>query len=143
MPAIRFPASAVPLLPLCKGHGENPVFRTYADLLSFLAALGLHAVEEHSEPLDPRPKYVDTPNAIGVEVFENRGLLQNLVMIALAHDRSPDAAQDEDLLCKIAELYAARGGSSLAALLMKQDPAEWPTVIARIICKPEEHDTQI
>lgn len=143
MPAIRFPASAVQLLPLCKGNGENSVFRTYADLLSFLAAFGLHAVQKHSEPLDPRPKFVDTPNPIGVEVFENRGLLPNLLMIALAHDRSPNAAQDDDLLCKLAELYAARGGSSLAASLLKLDPAEWPAVIAHIICKPEEHDTQI
>lgn len=49
MASIRIPASAQTLLTLCKGHSERPVFKTYADLIGFLATYGFQLVHEETE----------------------------------------------------------------------------------------------
>ena len=113
MSAIRFPASALPLLPLCKGHGENFIFRTYADLIGFVAAYGFHLVTNESQRLPAKHNFADTPNAIGLEVFENRGLYANFLMIALAHDETRESAEDEELLAKLVEKYSDIGARGL------------------------------
>ena len=114
MSAIRFPASAVPLLPLCKGHGENYIFRTYADLIGFTAAYGFFLVTQEGHKLPAKPIFTDNPNAISLDVFENRGLYPNLLVIALAHENTCDIAEDEDLLVKLIEQYTAAGAASLS-----------------------------
>ena len=121
MSAIRCPASALPLLPLCKGHGENFIFRTYADMIGFVAAYGFHLVINESQRLPSKPAFADTPNAIGLEVFENRGLYVNFLMIALAHDETREIAENEDLLAKIIEQFAALGAVALSSKVKDGD----------------------
>jgi hypothetical protein len=130
MPAIRFPASAVPLLPLCKGHGDNYIFRTYADLIGFVAAYGYHLVTNEGQRLPAKPTFTDTPNAIGLEVFENRGQYANFVMIALAHDDTRELAENEDLLAKTIEQFAALGA---AVISTKVNGSEHSASISTII----------
>jgi len=84
MPAIRFPDSAGLLLPLCKGHGQEFIFRTYADLLWFAASYGFHLVRIQGRQLPTKSTFVDTPNPINLEVFDNRGLYGNILMMALS-----------------------------------------------------------
>ena len=114
MPSIRFPASAVPLLPLCKGHGENFIFRTYADFIAFLAAYGFHRLSEGCVPLPAKPVCVDAPNAIDLEVFSNRALYSNLLIMALAHDPTRGIAENETLLSKFIEQVASLGADALS-----------------------------
>lgn len=114
MPSIRFPTSALPLLPLCKGHGPDFIFRTYADMIGFIAAYGFHLVSQEGYRLPTKQTFTDTPNAIGLEVFDNRGLYSNFMMIALAHDETRATAENEDMLAKAIEQYADLGGENLA-----------------------------
>ena len=113
MPSIRFPSTALPLLPLCKGHGADFIFRTYADLIGFVAAYGFHLVTHEGQSLPAKPTFADTPNAIGLEVFENRGLYANFLMISLAHDDTRESAEDEELFAKLVEKYSDIGAKGL------------------------------
>jgi hypothetical protein len=114
MPAIRFPSSAVPLLPLCKGHGENYIFRTYADFINLMVAYGFHLHSEQGQKIPNKPTFVDNPNPINLEVFENRGLYSTFVMLALAYDDSRQVAEDEEQLTSLIERYAYLGAWHLA-----------------------------
>jgi hypothetical protein len=114
MPAIRFPASAVPLLHLCKGHGESCVFRTYADLIAFLSAYGFHLVVHEGQKLITKPAFVTVPNPIDLDVFENRNLYSNLLIIALAQPDGLALAENDIMIVNMTELYAATGADYLA-----------------------------
>lgn len=124
MPTIRFPVSALPLLPLCKGHEANFVFRTYADMLGFAATYGFHLVSQEGHRVPAKVAFADTPNAIGLEIFENRGLYTNFLMIALAHDGTREIAESEDLLAKLVEQYASLGADALAAIVSNCERSE-------------------
>jgi hypothetical protein len=124
MPAIRFPVSALRLLPLCKGQEPDSIFRTYADLLGFAAAYGFHLVRQESRRLPTKVTFADTPNAIGLEIFENRGLYTNFLMIALAHDETREIAENEDALAKLVEQYASLGADALAAIVSNRERSE-------------------
>ena len=129
MPSIRFPSTALPLLPLCKGHSPDFIFRTYADLIGFVAAYGFHLVTNEGQRLPAKPTFADTPNAIGLEVFENRGLYANFLMIALSHDDTRAIAEDEDLLVKLIEQYCTIGAGELARSFAQVDSSRWLDVI--------------
>ena len=133
MPAIRYPASAVPLLPLCKGHGENYIYRTYADLLGFVAAYGFHLTRQEGRRLPAKPTFVDTPNSIGLDIFENRGLYANFLMIALTHDETREIAENEDLLAKLIEQYAFLGSETLAQKICGKTRIEQLLLMAALI----------
>lgn len=142
MPAIRFPSSAVPLLPLCKGHGENFIFRTYADLIGFVTAYGFHLVINEGQRLPAKPTFADTPNAIGLEVFENRGLYANFLMIALAHDETRESAEDEEVLAKLVEKYSEIGARGLGDR-MAASPHEAAILIISTILENQTPDSVI
>jgi hypothetical protein len=127
MPAIRFPASAVPLLPLCKGHGEHYVFRTYADMVVFLASFGFHRHSLEGVPLCERFAYVEAPNPIPFEVFENRGAVSSFVMIALAIDGNIAKAENESGLTLLIERLADLGATLLQK--EKRPEASWPEML--------------
>jgi hypothetical protein len=114
MPAIRFPASAIPLLHLCKGHGENYIFRTYADFINLTVAYGFHIHTEQGQKIPNKPTFVDSPNPVNLEVFENRGLYSLFIMLALAYDDSRQVAEDEEQLTNLIERYAYLGAWHLS-----------------------------
>jgi len=114
MPAIRFPASAIPLLPLCKGHGETYIFRTYADFINLMVAYGFHLHTEKGQKIPNKPTFVDSPNPINLEVFENRGLYSLFIMVSLAYDDSRQVAEDEEQLTSLIERYAYLGALHLS-----------------------------
>lgn len=114
MPAIRFPASAVPLLPLCKGHGEHYIFRTYADFINLMVAYGFHLHSDQGQKIPSKPTFVDSPNPISLEVFENRGLYSLFIMVALTYDDSRQVAEDEEQLTNLIERYAYLGAWNLS-----------------------------
>jgi hypothetical protein len=119
MASIRFPASAVPLLTLCKGHGETFIFRTYADLIGFVATYGYHLVAQQQVRLSAKPVFVDTPNPVGLDIFDNRGFYSNFIMIALAHDSTRAIAEDEDLLARLIEGCVDIGAKNISAMLVE------------------------
>jgi len=114
MPAIRFPSSALPLLALCKGHGENYIFRTYADFINLMVAYGFHLHDKQGQKIPNKPTFVDSPNPINLEVFENRGLYSLFIMLALAYDDSRQVAEDEEQLTSLIERYAYLGARHLS-----------------------------
>ena len=137
MPAIRFPASAVPLLPLCKGHGENYIFRTYADFIGFVAAYGFHLSTDEGRRANHKPLFVNTPTSINLEVFENRNLYSNFLIIALAHPEGLKRAEDETAIAETIENYAAIGAEVLAEHLKGNDMDTILRIIPGILCSSE------
>lgn len=133
MPAIRFPASAVPLLPLCKGHGDSCVFRTYADLIAFLSAYGFQLVVHEGQKLITKPDFVTAPNPIDLDVFENRNLYSNLLIIALAQPEGLALAEDDLRISNMIEAYAATGAEHLVLDLGKKAGAAILKIIAEIL----------
>jgi len=121
MPAIRFPASAIPLLSLCKGHGENFIFRTYADLIGFLAAYGFKLSADYDEPLPTKLEFASNPNAIELDIFSNRGLYSNFLIIAMWYETWKAYSTDDDLLCKLIEKHVALGAIHLSRILGESD----------------------
>lgn len=115
MASIRFPSSAIPLLTLCKGHGEHFIFRTYADLINFLATYGYHLATQEGHRLPSKVEFADVPNAIATEVFENRGLFANFLIIALASDDHATLSKDDDALSKYVEKLAGLGAEKIGA----------------------------
>jgi hypothetical protein len=113
MPVIRFPAPAVPLLPLCKGHGEGFVFRTYADLIGFLAAYGFTLSADEGEALPAKIEFTNNPNPIELDIFSNRGLYSNFLMIAMRYESWRGYSEDDDMLCKLIEKHVAVGAIHL------------------------------
>lgn len=124
MPSIRLPSSANPLLTLCKGHGDPHIFKTYADFAAFLVAFGYKHYSEHSSSLPTRLSFLSNPNAIALEVFENRRHDLNFLMIALAYDSSRQIAEDEEQLCNLMERLASLGGELLNRELIDEDPLQ-------------------
>jgi hypothetical protein len=113
MSAIRFPSAATPLLGLCKNHNEGGVFKTHADLLGFLAAYGFSLVHDEGRRMENRPRFAESPGPIQLEIFENRGLLPNILMIALT--LGPETySKDDDLMAKLVEQLADLGAQELA-----------------------------
>ena len=143
MPAIRFPVSAVPLLPLCKGHGHEFVFKTYADLVGFAASYGFHLVRLGGRLLPSNPRFVDTPNAINMEVFDNRGIYGNLLMMALAQNESRKIAEDEELLAKLMEQHASLGAEAMTLKLDGKAYSEQVAVLASLLEFKSEEQLQI
>jgi hypothetical protein len=137
MATIRFPASAVPLLPLCKGHGGNYIFRTYADFVGFVAAYGFHLSTDEGFRAKHKPRFVDTPNPIDLEVFENRNLYSNLLIMALAHPEGLKRAEDESAIAEAIENYAAIGAEVLADNLKGGDMTTILREISGILCGSE------
>ncbi len=115
MASLRFPSPAVPLLALCKGHNEDFVFRTYADLIGFLAAYGYQLASMEGHRLPTKVEFVNVPNAIPTEVFENRGLFANFLIIALASDDHATLTKDDDALAKYIERLSALGAETICA----------------------------
>jgi hypothetical protein len=113
MAAIRIPASAEPLLPLCRSSGSNGahVWETYADLVAFLAAYG------YSQEMDPPESFAaaKSTNPIDLSTFRNRGLYPQLLMVAIAVSRGWMVAKSPDEICAITERYATVGGNRLGA----------------------------
>jgi hypothetical protein len=141
MAAIRFPASAVPLLPLCKGHGENYIFRTYADMIVFLVSFGFHRHNVEGAPLRERFTYVDAPNPIPFDVFENRGAVSVFLMIALASDGTIAKAEDESGLILLIERLADLGATVL--LKQKHSDVSWTEMLCTELCANHADQTKI
>lgn len=114
MASIRFPSPATPLLSLCKGHGENYIFRTYADFINFTVAYGFYLHTEQGHNIPNKPSFTDSPNPINLDIFENRGLYGLFIMLALAYDSSRQIAEDEEQLTGLIERYAYLGAWHLS-----------------------------
>jgi hypothetical protein len=133
MPSIRFPASAVSLLTLCKGHGENFIFRTNADLIAFVASYGYYLVTYEGHKLPLKPAFVATPDAVSMEVFENRNLYANFLIIALAVDDTRQVAEDETMLAKLIEQFAFKGAEQISNQLADCDYTQMLTTMVSLI----------
>lgn len=79
-----------------------------------MVAYGFHLHSEQGQKIPNKPTFVDNPNPINLEVFENRGLYSTFVMLALAYDDSRQVAEDEEQLTSLIERYAYLGAWHLA-----------------------------
>lgn len=138
MPAIRFPAPAVPLLPLCKGHGEHYIFRTYADFINLLVAYGFHLHAEFGHKIPNKPTFEDSPNPVNLDVFENRGLYALFIMLALAYDNSRQIAEDEDQLTGLIERYAYLGAWHLSGAIAGKTDQQIRLYLCEIMNKTDD-----
>lgn len=142
MPSIRFPSSATSLLPLCKGHGDPHIFKTYADFAAFLVAFGYKQFSEDARALPTKPTFLSNPNAIALEVFENRRHDINFLMICLAYDSSRQIAEDEEQLCTLMERLAFLGGELLSQELKDEEPLPRFKKIAALLTNISPNTTQ-
>jgi hypothetical protein len=143
MPAIRFPSSAVPLLPLCKGHGENAIFRTYADLIGFLAAYGYKLCADLSWRAEPAPELSNKINPIDLDVFQNREILSSFTMIQIAQGASIEGAADEGALCEKIESYASLGAEHLSAAMNRGGCEDPRLVISDLMLEKDQGEVSI
>jgi hypothetical protein len=110
MPAIRFPKAGTSLLSWCKGDDPDPIFSSYAELVSFATSYGYFLTEsQRSGKVPAKILFAETPYPIDLEVFKNQGLYPNLLMIGLAKTADRSIAEDEEALRKLIEGLAAVG----------------------------------
>jgi dnd system-associated protein 4 len=143
MATIRIPQEASHLLPLCRSHSgdthdrpEQICFETYADLMVFAAALGY---EEMGGKLPMREtRFLDRPNPIDLQTFKNDRRYPPILLIALAASKDRAVVRDEDLLCKIAEDFAAVGCERLKKAVDRGVPGGWHLAIAKRLANSVE-----
>jgi len=123
-----------------QGHDLEFVFRTYADLLGFVAAYGFQLTNVEGRRLPAKPDFLDVPNSIGLEIFENRGLYTNFLTMALAYDESRQIAEDEEQLAKLVEKYASLGAENLSVRISgKSRPAQLLEIGKLLEVDKEDH----
>jgi dnd system-associated protein 4 len=141
MPSIHVPKSAEPLLCFCRKSqdlADNACFETYAEMVIFAASLGFKLAEGRK----PKGQVEDTKkvNPIDLDTFKNQGLFQNVLMMALATEKSQEIIRNEDQICRLIEGFAHQGFSEMEAILNKATDTTFHIELAKLLQKTaKEH----
>jgi len=147
MPHIRIPEAAKPFLPLCRRREasgtdtEHVCFDSYADLIVFAAALGFDAMGGRPPMRDTR--FVTQPNPIDFQIFKDDRRYPQLLLIALAASRDQAVIRDEELLCRMAEDFAAVWCERLKEVVDATTPGSWHLAIAKRLTEGTAEPYQI
>jgi len=147
MATIRIPEAAKPLLPLCRRRESTPsdteqiCFESYADLVVFAAALGFEAMGGRLPNRETR--FLTQPNPIDFPIFKDDRRYPQLLLIALAASRDRAVIRDEEMLCRVAEDFAAVGCERLKALVDASTHGSWHLAIAKRLTEGASDPNQI
>src|SRR5581483_1602630 len=120
MPSIHVPKSAEPLLCFCRTATEpadNACFDTYAEMVIFAASLGYKLTEGKK----PKGQIEGTKQVypIDLDIFKSQGLFQNVLLMALATEKSQEIIRDENRIFRLIEGFAHQGFSEMETILDK------------------------
>ena len=124
MASIKIPQTAEPILCFCatsKDSGPYEIFQTYAEAITFAAALGYYLLNGVKPGKVTKP--LESIEPIHLDVFRNQDMLPVLLAIGLASDNNHAIAKDESRLCAIIEGYAQEGFLHMAKLLKRATPS--------------------
>ena len=136
MPSIHVPKSAEPLLCFSRKAQEpadNACFDNNAEMVLFAASLGYKI----SEGRKPKGQVESTKKlgSIDLDIFKNQGLFQNVLLIALATEKSQEIIRDEDRICRLIEGFADRGFSEMKEILDKATSITFHVELAKLLRK--------
>jgi hypothetical protein len=136
MPSIHVPKSAEPLLCFCRKFSDpadNACFDTYAEMVIFAASLGYKLAGGKK----PKGQIEDTNRVypIDLDVFKSQGLFQNVLLMALATEKSQEIIRDEDRICRLIEGFADQGFSEMKEILDKATGITFHVELAKLLRK--------
>lgn len=145
MASIRLPKMAEPLLQFCRTQDSSDapcIFATYAELITFAAALGYYE-SGGGKPMDKVEPLRPGPDPIDLDIFRRGRLQPTLLLIGLACDQNLAVAKEEDRLAKIIEGYAHEGFLKMQAVLKQCTPSSFHEELIDLMRETQNADEQV
>jgi hypothetical protein len=134
MASVYLPVALEPFLPFvrkAKEKRENACFDSYAQLVTFAAALGFARLDG-----GPPPAHAERSNAIDPiawEYFSGDRQQTVLQFIGLIAGGGTEIVNDPDRLCRVVEDLAAEGANELRTLLRRGGDASFHIEVAELL----------
>lgn len=119
MTSFRIPVSVKPLLKLSKTNGVGP-FPTNAHILVLASSYGFYLCKQGKEEFASGPA-IPAGDSIDEYTFRNQGLMDQLLIIAIAHEGSVEVVRDDSSFSSVIQSYAHIGGVHLTELLTRYE----------------------
>ena len=134
MAFIRVPKEAESLLIYCRpsfNRLPNACFETYAEFMIFTACFGFYKTGIDGN--QPVSTFMEQPYPIDMAIFKNQHLFSQILLLGLASTNSHDITQQEEMLARRVENYAAKGCVELNKLLKKSIPESFHLELSTLI----------